>query len=187
MWGGHCHPRRCPRVPEARDVDPPPQSATTHSAQPSCLTAARWTVGAPTAQSNRARRGAREASRGLPVASPPTLQSVSEPAVARALSRAPATILLRARRRFTTSAGPRSPERFRAPGQPNEAAVNSRPTRKLGQRTQSTECSVARLGHEPGRNQASAPLRCPNPAAILRHAPTDAGTLLVDSREGTHN
>jgi len=65
--------------------------------------------------------------------------------------------------------------------------VHSWPNEKLGQRTQSTECLVARLGHEPGRNQASAPLRCPNPAAIPRHAPTDAGTRLVDSREGTHN
>ena len=139
------------------------------------------------AQGNAARRGAREASRGLPVASPPTLYSVGEPAVARALSRVPATILLRARRRFTASAGPRSPGRFRAPWQPNEAAVHSWPNEKLGQRTQSTECLVARLGHEPGRNQASAPLRCPNPAAIPRHAPTDAGTRLVDSREGTHN
>ena len=119
--------------------------------------------------------------------------------------------LLRAHRRFTASASPRSPGRFRAPRQPfccepadalqrqrspgrfrapwqpNEAAVHSWPNEKLGQRTQSTECLVARLGHEPGRNQASAPLRCPNPAAIPRHAPTDAGTRLVDSREGTHN
>ena len=102
--------------------------------------------------------------------------------------RAPqATILLRARRRFTASAGPRSPERFRAPGQPNEAAVHPWPNEKLGQRTQSTECLVARRDNKPGRNQASAPLRCPNPAAIPRHAPTDAGTRLVDSREGTHN
>ena len=95
--------------------------------------------------------------------------------------------LLRAHRRFTASAGPRSPGRFRAPWQPHEAAVHSWPNEKLGQRTQSTECLVTRLGHEPGRNQASAPLRCPNPAAIPRHAPTDAGTRLVDSREGTQN
>ena len=187
MWGEHCHPRRCPRVPKARDVDPSPHCASTHSAQPSCLTATRWAVGVPRCQGSAARRGAREASRGLPVASPPTLQSVSEPAVARALSRAPATILLQARRRFIASAGPRSPGRFRAPWQPNEAAVHPWPNEKSGQRTQSTECLVARPGHEPGRNQASAPLRCPNPAAIPRHTPTDAGMRLVDSREGTHN
>ena len=102
------------------------------------------------AQGNAARRGAREASRGLPVASPPTLYSVGEPAVTRALSRVPATILLRALRRFTASAGPRSPGRFRAPWQPNEAAVHPWPNEKSGQRTQSTECLVACLGHEPG-------------------------------------
>ena len=178
VWGGHCHPRRCPRVPEARDVDPPPHCATTHSAQPSCLTATRWTVGAPRCPRQRSTPWGQG---GQPW--PPCCE--------------PADALQRQRARGRQGAFARpgnhcvaSPTLYTvsgAPGQPNEAAVHPWPNEKLGQRTQSTECLVARLGHEPERNQASAPQRCPNPAANSCHTPTDAGTWFVDSREGTHN